>query len=146
MFNYNLRVYVRRHILFVTHHILVSIRLCLRLLPDVFSTMFHNVLMSLCRRVAVLCGHTAEVSGVQYSWDSSQLASASLDGSARLWDARQRSCTTTFTTPGAEVTSSYVSSKCTYTRHPEDCKMRTDLHFFPDVILVPNPSAIFILS
>lgn len=55
------------------------------------------------RRVAVLTGHTAEISNVLYNWDNSLVASSSLDGSARLWDARGRNCIATVTADATEV-------------------------------------------
>ena len=46
-------------------------------------------------RVSVLRGHDGEISNVQFNWDSSLVGSSSLDGSAKLWDARQSSCLAT---------------------------------------------------
>ncbi|CAG4950632.1 unnamed protein product [Parnassius apollo] len=50
-----------------------------------------------------LSGHTAEISNAQYNWDSSLVGSASLDGSAKLWDTRERTCIATVTAATAEV-------------------------------------------
>ncbi|XP_063357889.1 uncharacterized WD repeat-containing protein alr3466-like [Cydia amplana] len=55
-------------------------------------------------RVSVLSGHEGEISNVQFNWDSSLVGSSSLDGSARLWDARQSSCLATISTHSDEVT------------------------------------------
>lgn len=45
--------------------------------------------------MAVLEGHDGEISNVQFNWDSSLVGSSSLDGSAKLWDARHTSCLAT---------------------------------------------------
>jgi WD40 repeat protein len=43
------------------------------------------------QRLAVLQGHTSEVDGIAWSPNGTLLATASRDGTARLWDARQYS-------------------------------------------------------
>ena len=51
----------------------------------------------------MLTGHEGEISNVQYNWDSSLVGSASLDGSARLWDARTSDCLATVVSHTDEV-------------------------------------------
>jgi dynein assembly factor with WDR repeat domains 1 len=53
----------------------------------------------------VLQGHEGEISSVQFNWDSTLVGSASLDGSAKLWDARSTDCLATVASHTDEVTS-----------------------------------------
>ena len=55
--------------------------LCVRLKVALYPLLFR-------RRKFTLIGHRAEISNAQFNYDSSLIATASMDQTARLWDTR----------------------------------------------------------
>ena len=57
--------------------------------PDLLLVLpFSFICMILCRRKFTLIGHRAEISNAQFNYDSSLIATASMDQTAKLWDSR----------------------------------------------------------
>lgn len=57
------------------------------------------------RQAAALSGHSAAVFELRSSGSDGRIASASADGSVRLWDVRQQRCALSFNAPGTGVCS-----------------------------------------
>ncbi len=53
---------------------LISIQICIWFLID--------------RRIHTLIGHRAEVSNAQFNWDSSLIASGSMDKTCKIWNTQ----------------------------------------------------------